>query len=292
MSASHQPAVLSPPPARGRVVTLRRRVDGDPRAALARLAAGWDPEWGAVGLGSPLVRALGAEVAGLRPFPSLDTPFEIPVTQGDLWISVRGADSTEVFDRGEQVVTLLDDDFAIADAKETFCYAGGRDLTGYEDGTANPPAEEAEAVAICGADTATPGASFVAVQRWVHDLAAFRRRDEAERDAMIGRRHADNEEIEDAPESSHVKRTAQELYTPEAFMMRRSQPFADATECGLEFIAYCRTLDAFERMMKHMAGLDDGVTDALFAFSRPTRSGYYWIPPVRDGRLDLSSVGI
>lgn len=292
MTVTHQPAVLLPPPARGRVLTLRRRLGAELRAATARLAAGFDPAWGAFGLGSPLTRALGVELPGLRPFPSLDAPFEIPVTQGDLWISLRGADSTELFDRGEAVAALLGADFAIEDAKETFFYAGGRDLTGYEDGTANPPAEEAEAVAICGTDGPLTGSSFVAVQRWVHDLSAFRRHSEAERDAMIGRRHADNEEIEDAPESSHVKRTAQELYTPEAFMMRRSQPFADASECGLEFIAYCRTLDAFERMMRHMAGLDDGVSDALFDFSRPTRSGYYWIPPVRDDRLDLTAIGI
>ena len=183
MTLTHQPAVLLPPPARGRVLTLRRRLGADLGVAVARLAAGFDPALGAFGLGSPLTRALGVDVAGLRPFPSLDAPFEIPVTQGDLWLSLRGADATELFDRGEAVAALLGEDFAIEDAKETFHYAGGRDLTGYEDGTANPPAEEAEAVAICGADTVLPGSSFVAVQRWVHDLSAFRRRSE------IGRAH-------------------------------------------------------------------------------------------------------
>lgn len=35
-----------------------------------------------------------------------------------------------------------------------------------------------------------------------------------ERDHIIGRRLSDNEELEDAPESAHVKRTAQEASPP------------------------------------------------------------------------------
>ena len=147
-------------------------------------------------------------------------------------------------------------------------------------------------MAICDATSPIAGSSFVSVQRWVHDLAAFRAHDEAGRDAIVGRRHADNEEIEDAPESAHVKRTAQELFAPTAFMVRRSLPFADPDRRGLEFVAYCATLDAFERMLRHMAGLDDGIVDALFGFSKPVTGGHYWCPPVAGGRLDLSAIGL
>lgn len=292
MTLAHQPSILLPPPAHGRSLTLRRRLGRDPRAALARLAAAPVADWGAVGLGDPLVRALGAEVPGLRPFPALAAPFEIPSTQSDLWIALRGADRGEVFDRGEALAALIGDDFEIADARDTFLYAGGRDLTGYVDGTANPPPDAAEAVAIRAADDPLAGSSFVAVQRWLHDLARFRALDRDARDAVIGRRFDDDTEIDDAPESAHVKRTAQELFEPEAFMVRRSHPFADGAERGLEFVAYCRTLDAFERMLRRMAGLDDGIGDALFGFSRPVTGGYYWCPPLRDGRLDLAPLGL
>jgi putative iron-dependent peroxidase len=57
-------------------------------------------------------------------------------------------------------------------------------------------------------------------------------------------------------------------------MVRRSLPYATAEDKGLEFIAYCATLDAFERMMKNMAGIDGGIADALFRFSRPITGGY------------------
>ncbi|MEX2207398.1 MAG: hypothetical protein WEF50_14310 [Myxococcota bacterium] len=39
-------------------------------------------------------------------------------------------------------------------------------------------------------------------------------------------------------------------------------------------------------------GLDDGISDALFSFSRPLRGGYYWCPPLARGRLDLSVLGL
>jgi putative iron-dependent peroxidase len=44
-------------------------------------------------------------------------------------------------------------------------------------------------------------------------------------------------------------------------------------------------------LLQHMLGLDDGVTDALFKFTRPLTGGYYWCPPMVDGKLDLSRLG-
>jgi putative iron-dependent peroxidase len=41
-----------------------------------------------------------------------------------------------------------------------------------------------------------------------------------------------------------------------------------------------------------MSGLEDGIVDALFVFSRPTTGGYYWCPPLKDGRLDLRILGL
>ena len=127
-----------------------------------------------------------------------------------------------------------------------------------------------------------------AVQRWVHDLAHFRTHSPAECDHIIGRRRTDHEELDDAPESAHVKRSAQESYEPPAFMLRRSMPWAGTREQGLEFIAFGHSLDAFEQVLRRMAGLEDGIVDALFTFSRPLTGGYYWCPPLKDGRLDLS----
>ena len=41
-----------------------------------------------------------------------------------------------------------------------------------------------------------------------------------------------------------------------------------------------------------MMGLEDGVTDALFRFTRPVTGAYYWCPPVKGLRLDLRALGL
>jgi porphyrinogen peroxidase len=112
------------------------------------------------------------------------------------------------------------------------------------------------------------------------------------RDDVIGRRLADNEELEDAPESAHVKRTAQESFDPEAFVLRRSMPWMMAMQAGLLFVAFGKSFYAFEEQMRRMAGYDDGIVDALFGISRPVSGSYFWCPPMREGRLDLRRLGL
>jgi len=103
--------------------------------------------------------------------------------------------------------------------------------------------------------------------------------------------HADNEEIDDAPASAHVKRTAQESFEPEAFVLRRSMPWSAPEGEGLVFVFFGSNLDKFEAQLRRMVGLDDGITDALFRWSRPIDGAYFWCPPTSGGRLDLSGLG-
>jgi len=174
---------------------------------------------------------------------------------------------------------------------EAFRHGAGLDLTGYEDGTENPQDEEAlDAALVAGAGAGLDGGSFAAIQQWRHQLQAFAALPQAEQDDIIGRRKRDNEELEEAPESAHVKRTAQESFEPEAFVVRRSMPWTAGAEAGLMFLAFGRRLDAFEAQLRRMSGLDDGIVDALYRFSRPLTGGYYWCPPRRDGLLDVSAL--
>jgi putative iron-dependent peroxidase len=113
-----------------------------------------------------------------------------------------------------------------------------------------------------------------------------------ERDNVIGRRRSDNEELESAPDSAHVKRTAQEEFEPEAFVVRRSMPWADASSEGLVFTAFGATLDSYEAQLTRMSGLEDGTVDSIFRFSRPVTGGYFWCPPVKDGKLNLEALGL
>lgn len=73
-------------------------------------------------------------------------------------------------------------------------------------------------------------------------------------------------------------------------MVRRSMPWAGVDTEGLEFVAFVNALDKVTRMMRRMAGLEDGIVDALFSFSRPVTGGYYWCPPASGGRLVLDAL--
>ncbi len=286
--ATHQPLVLAPVPATARSVTFVLRAASDPRAGLSALARDLDPVTSLLGIGAPLAAALGAEVVGLRPFPALPgVGVAVPSTQGALWLMLHGADRGVVADAAERARVALGDAYRVADDVELFKYQEGRDLSGYVDGTENPKDDAAVEAAI-----AADGSSFVAVQRWVHDLGWLSRQPAADRDNMVGRRSSDNEEMGDAPEYAHVKRSAQESYDPPAFMVRRSMPYINRREKGLLFIAYGESLDRYERVLRRMAGLEDGVVDGLFRFTRPATGSYFWCPPVKDGRVGLARVGM
>jgi porphyrinogen peroxidase len=290
MAGKPQSAILEPIPFVGRSLTFRLAPETDVEAALRRLRDGLSLECGVVGIGEPVVLALGKEIDGLRTFPAMSGPAcSVPSTQQALCFLLRGPDRGTVFDLTQDIRELVADAFLLVDSIDTFKYREGRDLTRFEDGTENPKGKLAKQYAIVG-DGPLAGSSFVAVQRWVHDLVRFRKFEEARREELIGRRAESNEEIEDAPPSAHVKRTAQENFEPEAFMLRRSMPWALAEQEGLEFVAFVENLDRFERQMRRMVGHDDGIVDGLFTFSRPVTGGYYWCPPVEDGRLDLSAL--
>jgi putative iron-dependent peroxidase len=292
-SENMQPRILAPIPALARGLSFSIRPDAKPAAALRRLGAAFDPAKGVVGIGEPLARAVGASLPGLRAFPALAGPgVEVPGIAHALWVHLHGDDRGVLFDLEVQVMGALADDFMLADAVDMFLYRGGRDLSGFEDGTENPKGDDAVATAIVAAGEGMRGSSFVAVQRWLHDLGRYRRMTLPERNAMMGRDLESNDELDDAPPSAHVKRSAQETYDPPAFMWRRSMPWAGAGKEGFEFIAYGESLDRFERVMRRMAGLDDGIVDALFTFSRPVTGAYYWCPPVDAGRLDLRALGL
>ena len=295
--ASPQSGILAAVPAQATYLSFDRRADvsiDDIRQHLALLAAEVDGNELVVGLGAPLVQFLQGEVPGLRPYPTLmASGIATPATQCDLWLWLRRGDQGEQFHRTAHLVETLQAGFELVHCLEAFRYTDSRDLTGYVDGTENPTGTDAlEAAVQQNGRRGLLGSSFVAVQQWQHDFAVFESMSEEQQDHTIGRRRSDNEELSDAPASAHVKRTAQENFEPEAFVVRRSMPWRQGLEGGLQFVAFGHSFEAFEAQMKRMLGADDGIVDGLFNISRPLTGEYYWCPPMAAGKLDLSVLGI
>jgi putative iron-dependent peroxidase len=218
---------------------------------------------------------------------------EVPSTPAALWCWLRGADRGELLQQSRSIAQMVSPAFDLHRTLDGFRYKTGLDLTGYEDGTENPKGDDAVAAAIVDSQGAgLDGSSFVAVQQWVHELDRFEAMPREQQDNAVGRRRDDNEELDDAPPSAHVKRTAQESFDPEAFVLRRSMPWAEGARAGLVFVAFGRSFDAFEAQLNRMVGAEDGIVDALFTFTRPVTGSYFWCPPMSAGRFDLSALGI
>ena len=291
-----QAGILQAVPAHGRYLffSIPAQTSADAlRAALQRLVDQVDGRRVVAGLGATLVQALGAEVPGLRPMPDMSGHgVQVPSTPVALWCWLRGAAQGELVLQARAIEKALAPAFHLDRVLDGFRHGDpaaehGRDLTGFEDGTENPEGAEAVAAAL-----QQDGSSFVAVQQWVHNLDAFDALGTDGQNKAMGRRMSDNEELDDAPISAHVKRTAQESFSPEAFVLRRSMPWAVGHQCGLFFVAFGATLDAFEAQMRRMAGQEDGVVDATFSYSKPVSGAYLWCPPVLQGKLDLRQLGL
>jgi putative iron-dependent peroxidase len=230
----------------------------------------------------------------LRAFPALTgLGVDVPATPMALWIWLRGDDRGELLHRSRRLEQALAPAFRLDDNRDAFLHAGGRDLSGFEDGTENPTGDAArEAAIVDPKDPRLGGSSFVAVQRWAHNFSRLEAMTADERDLSVGRRQVDNDEIDDAPESAHVKRTAQESFTPAAFVVRRSMPWVEGNRGGLMFVSFATSFDAFEAQLRRMLGTEDGIVDGLFKFTHPETGAYFWCPGVVDGRLDLSPLGL
>ena len=289
-----QPGILAPVPAHARYLWFSARPGKEHLISLERLRAATDGNEVVVGIGHSLVAALGRTLPGLRDFPQRSGPgVEVPSTPAALWCWLRGADRGELLQRSRSIAHMVSPAFDLHRTLDGFRYKTGLDLTGYEDGTENPKGDDAVATAIVdGQGPGLDGSSFVAVQQWVHELDRFDAMPREQQDNAIGRRRDDNEELDDAPPSAHVKRTAQESFDPEAFVLRRSMPWAEGAHAGLVFVAFGRSFDAFEAQLNRMVGAEDGIIDALFTFTRPVTGGYFWCPSMSGGRLDLSALGI
>ncbi len=289
-----QPGILADIPSHARYLTFALRDDSRARTALQALRNIVDGDSCVVGLSESLVEALDANVVGLKATASLaGAGIEIPASPGSLWCWLRGTERGTMIHRTRELSATLAPAFELLHAVDAFKYGSGRDLTGYEDGTENPLGDDVIDAAIVAAHgSGLDGSSFVAVQQWRHDLARFDAMSSQDQDYTIGRRKSDNEEIDDAPDSAHVKRTAQESFSPPALVVRRSMPWANETEHGLVFVAFGHSFVAFEALLHRMIGADDGITDSLFNFTRPITGNYYWCPPMRAGRLDLSALGL
>jgi putative iron-dependent peroxidase len=289
-----QSGILELIPSAAHYLTFTTHQGMDPAEILRTLAETVDGIHIVIGLGPSLVRMQGGAIQPLHGFPAFpDAPIAVPSTPTDLLCWIRGEDRGKLVLEADTIQAKLAPAFECISNLATFRHDIGRDLTGYEDGTENPTDDEAvEAAFLLDAAEGLAGSSFMAMQQWKHDLQLFNALPTAEQDTIMGRHIRDNSEMEDAQKTSHIKRTDQESFTPEATLLRRSMPWSDADGYGLNFVGFGKDFSAFEAQLNRMVGGEDGIIDALFRFSCPLNGSYFWCPPMHNGHLDLRAIGL
>jgi len=236
-----------------------------------------------VGFGPETARALfpDASPSGLTPFASIAADGRsAPATQHDVWVWIHGTGDDVVLDTARAAVAAFAGCATLAAEQPCFVYRDSRDLTGFVDGTENPPVEEAPEVALV-ADGPGAGGSHVITMKWVHDLAAFHQLPVGDQEAVIGRTKLDSVELDDKPAIAHISRVVIEEDGEELEIYRRSTPFGTVAQHGLYFVAFSADPTRFDKMLARMFGTGgDGKHDRLTEFTRPVGGSYYFAPSV------------
>lgn len=263
----------------GDVSSASRRLAG--REKRARLLH-------AVGIGSTLWDRLSParRPFGLRPFRAIQVNGRAaPATGGDLFLHITSGRHDLNLDLAMSIVRRLRDVAMLVEEVHGFRYLDSRDLTGFIDGTENPKGKAAAAAALIGnEDRAFAGGSYVAVQRYMHDLERWRRLDDREQEQIIGRTKRGSVELPKAkkPPTAHISRVVIERDGAELQILRQSYPWGTVRESGLYFVAYTKSLDVFESMLARMMGtVGDGLHDRLMDFSRAVTGATFFVPSTR-----------
>ncbi|GAA1004436.1 Dyp-type peroxidase [Nocardiopsis tropica] len=229
----------------------------------------------------------GPKPRGLHPFVELDGPrHRAPSTPGDLLLHIKAESLDMCFELSSRIVAAFDGAITVVDEVHGFRFFDNRDLLGFVDGTENPSGEVAVAATTVGdEDPHFAGGSYVHVQKYLHDMTAWRALTVEEQEKVIGRSKLEDIEMDDdvKPADAHI---ALNVITDdegnELKIVRQNMPFGQvgSGEFGTYFIGYSRDPGITERMLRNMSlGDPPGNTDRVLDFSTAHTGCLFFTPP-------------
>lgn len=224
---------------------------------------------------------------GLRPFRAIEGGKHVaPSTPGDLLFHIRAVNMDLCFDVARNVIDQLKDVIQTSDEVHGFRYFDERDLLGFVDGTENPTAQAAVESALVGDESPEfSGGSYVVIQKYLHDLAAWDKVPVETQEKIIGRRKLSDIELADAekPSYAHNVLTTIQDGGKQLKIVRDNMPFGDAASgtFGTYFIGYACDPERTERMLRNMfIGDPPGNYDRLLDVSRAVTGTLFFAPSV------------
>jgi putative iron-dependent peroxidase len=228
-----------------------------------------------------------ARPAGLHPFREiLAGPRKAVATPGDLLFHIRATRMDLCFELAAQIMARLDRAVTAVDEVHGFRYFDQRDLLGFVDGTENPVGDAAAEATMIGAeDPGFAGGSYVIVQKYLHELAAWNKLPVQEQERIVGRTKLSDIELDDSvkPDYAHSALTTIISDGEEVKIVRDNMPFGSVGtgEYGTYFIGYARSPATIEQMLVNMfAGAPAGNYDRLLDVSRAVTGNLFFVPSV------------
>ena len=245
-------------------------------AATCVMGIGCDA-WLRLGLPVPLPKELEnfAPIAGKK--------HTAVATRGDLHFHIKGAASSICYDMAAALAQVLDPVAVSVEEVHGFRYWDGRSILGFVDGTENPKGEKRAFFGLIGdEDPAYKGGSYLFVQKYIHDLKAFKALPVGEQEKVFGRYKENDVEMPDdvKPSNSH---SALANVGDDLKVIRDNMPFGNMStnEMGTYFIAYASTFSTVKKMLDNMfIGSPEGNYDRLLDFSIPKTGSLFFVPSV------------
>jgi putative iron-dependent peroxidase len=223
--------------------------------------------------------------AELHPFREIHVGTRHAVaTPGDILFHIRAEPMGLCFELAAQIMARLGGAVAPVDEVHGFRYFDRRDLLGFVDGTENPTGQEAvEATIVGNEDPAFAGGSYIVVQKYLHDLAAWNGLTTEAQELIIGRTKLSDIEIDESvrPSSAHNSLTKIIEGGKEIKIVRDNMAFGQAGrgEFGTYFIGYSRSPRTIEQMLENMfVGRPPGNYDRILDFSRAATGNLFFAP--------------
>jgi porphyrinogen peroxidase len=201
--------------------------------------------------------------------------FVMPATQRDAVLWLSGSAYDVIFDVARAAIASLREWASLDEETSSWPYRHDRDLTGFIDGSENPDLIDAPELVLVPAGAPGAGGTILLLQKWLHDAPSWEGLTDAEQERVIGRTKPDSVELDPKPADSHVASTDQDHFGK---IFRRNTPFGTVGEHGTMFVGFSGEQEPLVAMLESMAGVDDGVRDALTRYTRPLSGAYYFVP--------------
>jgi putative iron-dependent peroxidase len=201
--------------------------------------------------------------------------YVMPATQHDAVLWLSGSAYDVVFDTAREAIAALAAFASIAEESSSWPYRHDRDLTGFIDGTENPSLIDVPEIALIPEGSPGAGGTILLLQKWSHEATEWESLPVAQQEQVIGRTKDESVELEEKEPESHVGRTDQERF---GRIFRRNMPYGTVLDHGTMFVGFSAEQQRLTAMLESMAGLRDGVRDALTNYTRPLTGAYYFVP--------------